>query len=195
MKIEEVYMYLHQDSLKVLNSKGAYCSVSSYKEGVFDSEIKIPVTNDFVPVLRPLSDMVKEIIVDGKKFIPARVLFSIITGLYVEGYSIEDFNLRYRDTESPLSHEENFVASIELDGDLIEWESSMFPNWFTKFQDEPEYTRRGVDVTVKYWELLAKWRFDFNGLIEKRRAVDVNKIWTEDHKFNKALFDNLHFDL
>lgn len=194
MKIEEVYMYLHQDSLKVLNSKGAYRSVSSYKEGVFDSEIKTPVTNDFVPVLRPLSDMVKEINVDGKKFIPARVLFPIITGLYVEGYSIEEFKLRYSDTESPLSHEEYFVASIELDGDLIEWESSMFPNWFTKFQDEPEYKRRGVDVTVKYWELLAKWRFDFNGLIEKGRAVDVNKIWTEDHKFSKALFDNLQFD-
>lgn len=195
MKIEEVYMYLHQDSLKVLNSKGAYRSVSSYKEGIFDSEIKIPVTNDFVPVLRPLSDMVKEINVDGKKFIPARVLFPIITGLYVEGYSIEEFNLQYRDTESVSSHEEYFVASIELDGDLIEWESSMFPNWFTKYQDEPEYKRRGSDVTVKYWELLAKWRFDFNGLIEKGRAVDVNKIWTEDHKFNKALFDNLHFDL
>lgn len=194
MKIEEVYMYLHQDSLKVLNSKGAYRSVSSYKEGVFDSEIKTPVTNDFVPVLRPPSDMVKEINVDGKKFIPARVLFPIITGLYVEGYSIEEFNLRYHDTESPLSHEEYFVASIELDGDLIEWESSMFPNWFTKFQDESEYKRRGVDVTVKYWELLAKWRFDFNGLIEKGRAVDVNKIWTEDHKFNKSLFDNLQFD-
>lgn len=193
MKIEEVYMYLHQDSLKVLNFKGAYRSVSSYKEGVFDSEIKTPVTNDFVPVLRPLSDMVKEITVDGKKFIPARVLFPIITGLYVEGYSIEDFKLQYRDTESPLSHEEYFVASIELDGDLIEWESSMFPNWFTKFQDEPEYKRRGSDVTMKYWELLAKWRFDFNGLIEKGRAVDVNKIWTEDHKFNKAIFDNLHF--
>jgi hypothetical protein len=84
-----------------------------------------------IPILRPLSDLTKEIEVNGEKFVPIERLFEV-----------ESKNDRYL----------NYLE--------IEQQSKI----------GMKYISYGIV------EKLAEWHIDFQGLIEKQLAIDINTL-------------------
>ena len=94
LKIEHLAPYLPH-GLRV-----AY--VSPYKKGEFKERVLCAGSMDFClhsqdkPILRPLSDLTKEIEVDGEKFIPLYRLQNIDRGFVLSDFDVYGYeNLKY----------------------------------------------------------------------------------------------------
>ena len=112
---------------------------------------------EVTPLLRPLSDLVKEIEVYGKKFIPI----------------IELANIAFPRHEDIRIH--NNKAGLFM-GD-----SAMYSFWFNE-TDSSFYTTIHYDegrITpnqLQLFEKLFEWKFDVFGLIKAGLAIDLNTI-------------------
>jgi hypothetical protein len=107
------------------------------------------------PVLRPLSDLTKEIEHNGQRFIPIVDLLKIKH----KGWVIEKLNTRYEEIDFEINYNYakahfRFMATLSIDV----WLKNL------GMQD--------------YWivEKLTEWHFDVFGLIEKSLAIDINSI-------------------
>lgn len=116
-------------------------------------EIAFP--EDFFPLLRPMADLIKPITVDGfnegKEFVPLEVLSYTLFGSV--GLIIDQkmcFGYRNRDT--------------------FYWDENDFT---INYHDSDDY----INVSfLKAYELLNQWHFDYNQLIIRRLAIDINTI-------------------
>ena len=109
--------------------------------------------------LRPLSDLTKEIEVNGNKFIPIRKLYDIVTGC------------------------EWSNTKMLIDGSGIgEWWTGLGSKHFGYNSEKQYFYHLGCDLDykVKYqltlFNKLREWHFDVDELIEKDLAIDINTL-------------------
>lgn len=116
--------------------------------------------NKVRPILRPLSDLTKEIEVNGEKFIPLVKLFDIVFGIEHEEFVISTpaVCMRISDSTQKLEFDEraNCFWCEELNNDGNEW--------------SPPHNQ------LELFQKLYEWHFDIHGLIEKGLAIDINTL-------------------
>lgn len=107
------------------------------------------------PILRPLSDLTKEIEHNGEKFVPIIELLKLEHPNYFDEYK----GSRYSDID--FEQNENFAKCYFT---------------FQATKDIVLYTK--MPLNSPYWiiEKLYEWHFDIHGLIEKGLAIDINTV-------------------
>lgn len=121
---------------------------------------------DVFPILRPLSDLTKEIEHNGEKFVPI-VEIGKMLGMELKPYDIEDGIIGYGwDIQ-------NFD---DVDAFAFGWydKGKCFGVWYDDVEDNkaPLYTEGGLNEIQK----LYAWHFDIHGLIERGDAIDINTL-------------------
>ena len=118
-------------------------------------ELPYPIGLEVKPILRPLSDLTKEIKVNGEKFVPIVELLKLAH----ETYYNEKIGSRYQEIEfkqTPIKAKAcfSFMATKDLElYTLMPWN---FPTWIT--------------------QKLFEWHFDVFGLIPQGLAIDFNTL-------------------
>jgi hypothetical protein len=147
-------MYLYQELPQIMYDDGKLflgqmqSSLGFEEDDVYLSEVK--------PLLRPLSDLTKEIEVNGEKFVPIvklGVLYFPKSEIENGGVLIEE--LVYKDNEF-----KNYFQDYNYIGDNV--------NLY--------YKNIGYSESVKIQQQLFQWHFDVFGLIEKGLAINLNSI-------------------
>lgn len=110
---------------------------------------------NFKPILRPLSDLIKKIDVNGEKIIPIRELKSGGTDKE-EVYAFEDFEGT------------NYVCSDNESHELVFNSNSGFNR---RYNCESRQLN-----SYPIYQKLFEWHFDVFGLIEKGLAIDFNTL-------------------
>jgi hypothetical protein len=126
------------------------------------------------PILRPLSDLVKEIEVDGEKFIPITELRCIEQGNWDEDVFLKD--------HTQIIDYGIRKAEYESDCYWIEWKDGITQTQILSFKDN-DFSRIwkekmmgvGVNNQLMLFNKLYEWHFDVFRLIEKGLAIDINK--------------------
>jgi hypothetical protein len=111
----------------------------------------------YKPILRPLSDLTKEIEVNGEKFIPIIELAGIGSYSPKNRWSIDERNLK-------VKHESGGEFYFTSDKSFVYKESD-------KWKD--------FGVACNQFDLFQKlneWYIDFNGLIEKGLAISIHDV-------------------
>lgn len=139
--------------------------------------------DDFKPILRPLSDLTKEIEHKGVSFIPLLLLAKIENyennyldddenGVPIIGKDVSDFDMG----SMTYAHTYRFRFDEELKlfvVDLLDEDGSMI-------SEAMNIATRNFDLIKKLYE----WHFDVFGLIEKGLAIDINSIEGKETKGN-----------
>lgn len=110
---------------------------------------------NYSPILRPLSDLTKEIEHNGEKFVPMKKLKTGGTN-NDSVYTVEDWNGT------------NYVCCDSENHELRFSEK-------TGFDRRYNYETRQIYAYDLFQKLL-EWHFDVFGLIEKGEAIDINKL-------------------
>jgi len=134
-------------------------------------------------ILRPLSDLTKEIEQNGKKFVPAQILHRIGSeGLldpfdsqyrrYKGKYNINEFeDAGYNVLR--VSTQDKKYGVIEISYAIEDTDGVSF--YYSRNQNE-KYIAGGCLEQYQLYQRLFEWHFDIFGLIEKKLAVDINTI-------------------
>ena len=142
------------------------CMIRSYDD---DEECEIC---DCVPILRPMSDLVKEIEHKGKKFIPIQVLFemTLMDGWLSCGKDhLKDFKTHIDD--------DSFYYYIFKDEDLeCSFGYYIYDQSFSFHDGERDHP---VENQLSLFQSLFEWHFDVFGLIEQGLAFDYNNFKKE----------------
>jgi hypothetical protein len=127
--------------------------------------------SEFKPLLRPLSSLIKEIEVDGKRFVPMVELADIA---YCD---ISDKNYKTAQDENSIG------VSFNIENDENEFTHQVFAYSFTtkhfgrhlrvnphqKHLAEVEFVLHQLELFEKLFE----WHFDIYGLIDKGLAIEI----------------------
>lgn len=105
------------------------------------------------PILRPIEDLIKEIEIDGLKFIPIMVLFG--------GENYKEYNFTIDILEKPFFGKKIEISVKDLGSPCVTFGLKNPLNNILNYQN---------------WELLFKWHFDVFELIEKGLAININEL-------------------
>lgn len=108
---------------------------------------------DCKPILHPLSDLTKEIEHKGEKFVPMKVIWSLV----YPKFKSRTFDFR-------ITTDSIFFHSLYTGYDCHLYTKNIEKNYFWKVQK------------------LIEWHFDVAGLIEKGEAIDVNTLSENPYK-------------
>jgi len=147
-----------------------------------ESKISLPIS-DCKPILRPLSDLVKEIEHCGEKFIPIIKLAMMAkrdteTGIGLMQDFIREEEIIVQCNENTLEceyHGEHWNERLDIEFEF------RYCNGFY-FQTSEPFT---FDIITNQIELilqLIEWHFDIANLIEKCEAIDVNTLDINPYK-------------
>ena len=176
---------------------GVHCQVWQHIVGYKNRKLSFDSGHDFYNkleeglvrlFLHPLSDLTKEIEVNGEKFIPMIKLLTLIDNCSFS----KDENVRlsmansnpkiiecttnsYRGINA-VDHTVKFLVVTENMGDLVH--SFSYNEEFDRFskRDETRSMSLGVGYQVQLFEKLKEWHFDIFGLIDSGLAVDINTV-------------------
>jgi len=127
-----------------------------------------------LPILRPLSDLTKEIEHGGEKFVPIVSLFNHIDDsdyVDVHGLNFNTMNLQIDD-------EWNHIYSIMTDeGEELEF--CVQSHGMTLFYKWTDYQ---ISNVRDLFDLLLEWHFDVDNLIEKGLAINLNALEVNPYK-------------
>ncbi len=147
---------------------------NDYKE----NEVRLPLVlfsisqeyNNIKPILRNLSDLTKEIEVNGERFVPM-VLLAQIAGLDTTKYDLS----QYDNGRGVVSY--GIRCNIENDEDDDTYEVLGF-DLITGFGKHYRPSKQWSIVSnqIELWECLHKWHFDIYSLIPQGLAVDMNTL-------------------
>lgn len=121
------------------------------------------------PTLRNLSDLTKEIEVNGEKFVPMVKLAEMA------GLDTTDVKLNTKNFSGIICS--GIACNIENDDNDDEWEVLAFDNkngFGHHFRPSNDWTI--VMNQFELWEKLFEWHFDIHGLIESGLAIDMNTL-------------------
>jgi len=193
LELKHVAPYLPYDlGIKILNYKCDYVGIKesivngyyfigyslylTYKNGGTGKSI-----NESKIILRPLSDLTKEIEHNGEKFVPLLVLRDIEQGNWDEGSfflthtQITDYGVRLADHEPPCYW-------VEWSEGLNQKQSFSFKEMdFNRFWIINIDTFGGIETCMvknQYllFQKLHEWKFDLYNLIKNNLAIDINTI-------------------
>lgn len=132
----------------------------------FEIAIKeVFINSAYKPILRPLSDLTKEIEVNGEKFVP---LYNICS---MQGFTMPNI----KNCEFEFHCQFNKTATITMDGWIFRYldkEKSFWLNGIAEWSKKHQKSNRQLEMFEKLFE----WHFDVFGLIEKGLAVDINTL-------------------
>ena len=136
-------------------------------------------TTDFKPILRPLSDLTKEIEVNGEKFVPIEWLFYNL----IEKSDIVQFEWKFKEDIKPIfqiddewnhcvtfinhfQHELCFSFDSNTNSFMLGmlWDTSFGVEWFN------------ISNQYAMFNKLFEWHFDVFGLLENNLAIDINTL-------------------
>lgn len=121
----------------------------------------------------PFKDLIRPL-TDGT--VPAIEIFKHVTGLCWTSFKNEDFIVRFWDTESPGSHHEDYVISVTNDHLKIEISEGYKVTCWMK-TDTADKWKNTLNLSgIEVWRYLQKLHFDIEGLIEQRKAFDINEV-------------------
>ena len=163
MKKEEFLAMSLPFGLKGIDAMGDIAELIIFdKNGYFGTDLDIEedaeelsnLDGNFLPILRPLSDLTKPIEHNGEKFVPIERILGL--------------GKKDGDASSPWNYKilinDNNLIRIEL----------------VRSQQTLELNFR--DLSLKHAMLLIDWHFDIAGLIEKGEAIDVNTLPENPYK-------------
>jgi len=146
-----------------------------------NTALKNGFTFSVKPILRPLSDLTKEIEHNGEKFIPLLELRSIEQGNWDDGEfflnhtQITDYGVRNAEYEGP-------VYWVEWQDGLSQTQSFSFKsNNFHRVWIRDRKKLGGVEGGIvenqlQLFQKLFEWHFDVFGLIDAGLAIDINTL-------------------
>lgn len=129
---------------------------------------------EITPILRPISDLTKEIEVNGEKFYPLELIGKIIDNEYVGLAEDEDGIIIGKDV-SPR-------CGCPYDCDCMSYTYNLFYKDFnfysTVYQDgnPNDMVDEIVHESYLLMQKLIEWHFDVFELIEKGLAIDINTL-------------------
>ena len=143
--------------------------------------------NGIKPILRPLSDLTKDIEYRGEKFVPLKKLHELDETNYFGNTEEKGYKLRFMDKVISVKHNtyklsgtEEFVVKYLVEtsniGDLI-YSFSYDPELrrFLK-RDDTRSIPLGIGYQLDMFNKLFEWNFDVFGLIDKGLAIDINTL-------------------
>jgi len=154
------------------------------KENVFLSENGLVVVDidRIKPILRPLSDLTKEIEVNGEKFVPLEMLLKEHLTIQIRGFKsapkyeiikCEHNSFKY---SNPISNEYSITYLEPINNGFSYVRKLIYDDTFYRFilrNVSPEEKFVGMSYR-ELDELLLEWHFDIYGLIEKGLGIDIN---------------------
>lgn len=177
LTIKELSPYLPYDITIMFNKKykGTLVGLLGNKWNL--AEIKFEFGNDrkdievCYPVLRPLSDLIKEIEINGEKFVPIIEISKFLLGdRKVEDYGFSE-NKHYYYCETSDSINRQYCIFLEEDDLSLNISKKNF-----KMLEDRKNNIRESYSQLEYYNMLYKWHFDVFGLIKKGLAIDINTI-------------------
>lgn len=158
---------MHTEKNMMLIISGAYFEANTdnhfkYKLLNWESTVK---STEAKPLLRPLSDLTKEIEHNGKRFIP----IELIGKLFIEKGS---FNEGFFGWGLPTGggDYQDYYLTIE------QKEENLWMNTWCGRPDENGYEIESHVLEYTAFFQLIKWHFDVFGLIEKGLAINLNEV-------------------
>lgn len=157
----------------------------------FEHEDEHYLYSDTFPLLRPMSDLTKEIDHKGEKFVPMIRLLELkernaftknerIKNLLSKDVKVIDCKTsEYKLSPTMICHAVRYAVETTNMGTLVYRFS--FDEHFDRFsaQDETRRLTLGVGHQKQLFEKLYEWHFDIDGLIEKGLAIDINTLESE----------------
>ncbi len=155
---------------------------------------------EFKPILHPLSDLTKEVEINGKKLIPIIELVKMALNSSNGGkiicdkvilnshYNVSNFiQFDFIAKKSVLKDKEDIVVDEDKeysDDDYYQYEyvgNFIFTYHFTQLNThftlyEKHSNCLPINNQFKIFQTLLKWHFDAFGLIEKNLAIDINTL-------------------
>ena len=172
LELKHIVGYLPYN-LKVLSGFGEYSEIDSLyfsKDDHKRPSLNLMVSRfpkgfrgenftDIKPILRPLSNLTKEIEVNGEKFIPLKRIVEIRSN------TKEQINYTFSEAINCISVCYNYPSGINTVHDSI---------FIYKDNSMSEF---GIQ-NVQYWiiQKLYEWHFDIHGLISAGLAIDKNTL-------------------
>jgi hypothetical protein len=118
------------------------------------------------PILKPLSDLTKEIEVNGEKFVPLEILGQ----KHIEDGFFEDGSFGWGQSTGGDDEQDYYLTVSNNEGFYL-----VFDIW-CGHQDEGGYCVDNENIPFPLVELFFKWHFDVFGLIEKGLAINKNTL-------------------
>ena len=149
--------------------RDAYCHTRDYEYILSPEKVEYVIDySERFPILRPLSDLYKEIEVNGEKFVPIVKLCEKLNHP-LEKYELDNqvvygFEQRYADDSEAYSvafDPKSKTIGIYYDDEAL-----------NPFENEFAYDIGNYDTVVQLFE----WHFDVFGLIDQGLAIDINEI-------------------
>lgn len=130
---------------------------------------------DFKPILRPLSDLTKEIEHNGEKFVPLIKLFKLSRGSYeinIKHYSI--MSSEWIKIEM-LGHRDYHLRIISIESDVRLDKGYSFECFSTDLRCDDKKIEFVQNHNLLFQKLY-EWHFDVFGLIEQGLAININTL-------------------
>ena len=193
LELKHIVPYLPYGLKGIVN--GWVLLVSGIDKPYTSSEVIIKFLNEksdepiknFNPILRPLSDLTKEIEVNGEKFVPMIKLLHFYETNYFHKeeylkYIIFDINsiISCEHKKYEISQKEDFIVTFPVEtsnmGTLVY--SFTYDPQIRRFAYRDDTNRRplGVGFQLDLFQKLFEWHFDVFGLIPLELANDINTL-------------------
>ena len=117
------------------------------------------------PILRPISDLTKEIEVNGEKFVPILVIAKIFGFGDLEKFELDDNVVEYGWVERYMDDSQPYSFGYFQNGE--------FGTWYDDIDDSHPIQ---VHCKMEVIEWLYQHHFDIHGLIENDLAIDINTL-------------------
>ena len=156
------YSIVKPDGKIVLEYTGIMKSISHNEDETHPTRIQVNHEEFehiwmFKPIIRPMSDIIKEIEIDGEKFVPLLVLAGMAGICSASDFIIDGYQARHKTcTESTFE--------LGISNDFIWKESSKWKDF------------GAVPQQLRMFNKLFEWHFDVFNLIKNNLAIDINKI-------------------
>ncbi len=129
------------------------------------------------PILRPLSDLTKEIEYNGEKFVPIEFLFNNL----VDAADVIEFDYEFKEEIKPVFQIDdgwNHCMSLKNDyGHILCFSfDSNSKSFMLGIESRPGVEWCNISNQYEMFQKLFEWHFDIFGLIENKLAIDINTI-------------------
>jgi hypothetical protein len=133
--------------------------------GIENRTIETFLNDGYKPILRPLSDLTKEIEHNGEKFVPIFEIGKLLGFDYLTPIEIDENEIQYGWDSIGMDDSQGYVFGYSN-------QLKTFGVWYDEQEGNPIYLSGGYDEIQK----LLEWHFDIFGLIEAGLAIDINTL-------------------
>jgi len=174
MELKHIAPYLPYKTIGI-SKQGTFFYLSTgcnmRGNGIEDRDIGTWVSNGIKPILHPLSDLTKEIEVNGEKFVPIVKIWESIDEFKSRKleFDLDNGGYGWCEGEDNEGYEFSYDEKLMAFGVYADYKES---------GDNMLYSLGGYKDVQK----LIEWKFDVFNLIEKGEAINVNTLQTNPYK-------------